>query len=317
MADTDHAGLVAELNKLKKHDLINLIIYKKLPDNFSSDIIDRFMGISADDDCSSGASNVILCDAEEATNGPPDSECVGKVCLQNRLLVNFQRKELDYNQQIIQHVNKRIADLEKIIKLMENSKENEFVGLLPPSVETIPKKRDDGEKSNSTKTYSAIAQKRRTFKTADIDVNTDTHSKTADRVDRNVNTARVSGASVGLGMASKSDKVHVRNRLKDIIYGAKGASNPGDLKGVPRLGFIHVSKLDPATTPDAVETYLKQIVPGCRCEQLDSKHPDVYSSFKITVPYDNITQVMNPSIWPTGARLDRFFHGRRGPRGGT
>lgn len=104
----------------------------------------------------------------------------------------------------------------------------------------------------------------------------------------------------------------VKKKMHDIIYGSKCDSS--EIKGVPRVGYVHVSRLDSKTTADSVSNYLNQIIPGCSCEMLNSKFPNIYSSFKITVSLDDVSKVMNPSVWPMGVRINRFFHRRVTPK---
>lgn len=80
------------------------------------------------------------------------------------------------------------------------------------------------------------------------------------------------------------------------------------LKGAPQMAYVHVYRLDPKTTVQDVLNYLNQAVEGMECMMLQSRHPELYSSFKLTVPFDRLDFIMNASLWPPGVCVRRFFH---------
>lgn len=48
--------------------------------------------------------------------------------------------------------------------------------------------------------------------------------------------------------------------------------------------------------------------------QLNSKHPELYSSFKLTVLEADTEKIRAADLWAQGIRLDRFFLRREAPR---
>lgn len=113
----------------------------------------------------------------------------------------------------------------------------------------------------------------------------------------------------------------------------QGASNPsirrgprnilvGDSKSFPEnftlksattisLKHFHTTNWDPNTSDEVLSAYLSEIVPGIKVEKLNSRNPDVYASFKVSVPVDKAHFIMKPEIWPTGVAVNQFF--RRNP----
>lgn len=85
------------------------------------------------------------------------------------------------------------------------------------------------------------------------------------------------------------------------------------LKSAPKISFLHVSRLDPATKPDDVYAFSSQICKILQCEQLTSKYPQTYSSFKLIVPHENLELLLNANVWPKGVIVQKFFH-RSPPR---
>lgn len=87
-------------------------------------------------------------------------------------------------------------------------------------------------------------------------------------------------------------------------------NNSTDIKIAPKKAFLYVSRLDPKTSCAALEKYVKSITPEAKCELLNSKHPDHYSSFKVTIDLHNINKAMNSEAWVPGTYVSRFFHPR-------
>lgn len=85
------------------------------------------------------------------------------------------------------------------------------------------------------------------------------------------------------------------------------------LKSAPKRGYIHVSRLDPSTKADDVYKFSSQICEILQCETITSRHPEIYSSFKLTIPFENMDALLNGNLWPKGVTVRRFFY--RNPTG--
>ncbi|XP_031340963.1 uncharacterized protein LOC116169076 [Photinus pyralis] len=87
-----------------------------------------------------------------------------------------------------------------------------------------------------------------------------------------------------------------------------GSSASGDsLKGVVKRLNYHVARLHPDTNIDTLKNHLitKQI-PDVIIEQLKSKHPDLYSSFKVSIPPELQEKLLSPTTWPMGCLRNKF-----------
>lgn len=82
-------------------------------------------------------------------------------------------------------------------------------------------------------------------------------------------------------------------------------------KAMKRQSFFHVYKIHPDTTVEELTTLLKPIFPEVVCDKLNSMYPNYYASFKVTLDESNLQKAMDPSSWPKGAWVNRFFHKRR------
>ncbi|KAK9729729.1 hypothetical protein QE152_g15787 [Popillia japonica] len=93
-----------------------------------------------------------------------------------------------------------------------------------------------------------------------------------------------------------------------VIYGT--AQTDCTIKAVARYAHLHVSsyRLDPSLTVEELDNYLKsRNILNAKLEKLQSKRPDEYSSFRVSVPMDVIEDVKNPATWPKDACINRFF----------
>lgn len=70
---------------------------------------------------------------------------------------------------------------------------------------------------------------------------------------------------------------------------------------------MHVTRLSPETTIAEMLEFLNQHSYDVSIEKINSKQPEVYSSFKIILASDLLDQVMSPTFWPEGVAVNRFF----------
>lgn len=52
---------------------------------------------------------------------------------------------------------------------------------------------------------------------------------------------------------------------------------------------------------------LKPTFPEVSCEKLVSRHPELYSSFKVGIYEGNFGTAMDPALWPSNACIRRFL----------
>lgn len=96
-----------------------------------------------------------------------------------------------------------------------------------------------------------------------------------------------------------------------------GALTENGVKTIDKNAYLHVFKTHPDLTTDELKTLLVTRFPEVIVEKLNSKHPLKYSSFKITINFDNLEHAMKPDVWPRGAWVNRFFHGKKSPIGSS
>lgn len=133
---------------------------------------------------------------------------------------------------------------------------------------------------------------------------------------KNTATALIAGeiCNTDTGNAPKNDWVEVRSRRRareNKTTGIVGSIIQScGIQAAPRKAFLYVSRLKPETTCDELAAYLKSRFPEVTCERAQSKFPDHYSSFKVTINFINLESAMKPDIWPMGTYVGRFFRQR-------
>lgn len=92
-----------------------------------------------------------------------------------------------------------------------------------------------------------------------------------------------------------------------------GSSKSTTLISAPKksLFHIHVSRLDPSTTVEDFHRFVNETITDFTCEKLKSKQPDIYSSFKLSFPSVYASKLNDPTFWPEGVTVNKFFLRRR------
>lgn len=86
-----------------------------------------------------------------------------------------------------------------------------------------------------------------------------------------------------------------------------GTNKNSDIKATPKNVSLHVYRLAPDTTVEDLTNVLKINFPEAICEKLNSRFPDIYSSFKVTINDYNFKKATDSSLWPNGACISHFF----------
>lgn len=99
------------------------------------------------------------------------------------------------------------------------------------------------------------------------------------------------------------------NSQRNII---KGTATSSILKSAKFYSHIHLYGLDIGTTCEEITKNLENHnIPETLCEKMNAKHPDLYSSFKVSIPTIQLKDALNPEIWPSGVKMNRFLARRQ------
>lgn len=108
--------------------------------------------------------------------------------------------------------------------------------------------------------------------------------------------------------SSNSKYNSFRSSRRQVVVGKnRGVTT---VKGVPKYAELHVYRLRPDTTEVQLMNCMKDHFPEIECSALNSKHPELYSSFKVKISAFNFSRAMDPEIWPEGACISRFLSKR-------
>lgn len=111
---------------------------------------------------------------------------------------------------------------------------------------------------------------------------------------------------------NKWNVVGGRRRKGRMIVGAGNESHiETKVKGVPKTIDLHVYRIYPNTTAEDLADMLKPHFEEVVTEALESRNPDIYSSFKVTIFRDNFEKAMDATLWPKNSCVRRFLYIRK------
>lgn len=100
----------------------------------------------------------------------------------------------------------------------------------------------------------------------------------------------------------------VRRKRPARITATRGTATDLKLKGAIQYGHFYLSGMDVSTTKDDIISYLKsKNFSEVKCENMTSKRPEEYLSFKISVPIQDSENINKSELWPSGARINKYF----------
>lgn len=106
-----------------------------------------------------------------------------------------------------------------------------------------------------------------------------------------------------------------RKKPKTLLVGKSNFANL-NLKAAEKVSVkhFHVTNMDPETEIDQLRDYLSTFCPDIKVEKLKARYPELYSSFKLSLPEQDVEKIMIPENWPEGVVLNHFFQPRRNLR---
>lgn len=101
----------------------------------------------------------------------------------------------------------------------------------------------------------------------------------------------------------------VKRRSRRFLVGRNEEND--QVKAVPKFVSFHVSRLLPGTKPENLKSLLEHHFSEVTCEEHRSKHPEIYTSMKVTIKQEDLRNAWKKEVWPRGALVSRFFIRRR------
>lgn len=97
-----------------------------------------------------------------------------------------------------------------------------------------------------------------------------------------------------------------KRRRRPTIQGKNTSSN---LKGVAKMASIYLSRIDTGSTVESVTDHLNENgFKNFDVKLANSKYPELYKSYVITVPETKLDEVKQPELWPEGACVGNFLY---------
>ena len=182
-------------------------------------------------------------------------------------------------------------------------------GYMRPLHVNLPLRQSDTEpflRTQPKKLYSASVTETRTMpeRTANVATGEDGRGKNKEDVRRKQTRRNDDREEDEFTLVQRKKRA---TRTKTVI-GTRGESSVKARTG--RYIAVFVSRILPDTTEEEMQEYVQEThnMPS-KCTKLQTKYND-YSSFKVEVMSDNVSEVYNPEKWPVGAYIRRFYNGR-------
>lgn len=326
----DTQSIVNKLVRFNKNELVDIIVYRKLPEGLSDCVLLRYIKQSECEKSPSALdSEQVFHDAQESPN------CMAPKCALLKQECYFLQQKLDSNDKLITHLEGRINEQIELIGFHKKSYTtaiNVNTATLVPSTQRPgmlnkdTERRKPGNAGAADRTRGATAtQSNRPITTMAKTIATGGPQNGV--VEHPVSKKIIAADEVAISIAqaqalpgrdqSDGPFTEVRNRrgkghqrINRPITG-KNEATTGGLNSGQLLSFLHVYKLHPHTTEVELNNYLKQAFPEVTSEKLNSRYPNYYSSFKVTIHEEHLNTAMDPSFWPKGVLVNRFFHKRK------
>lgn len=295
MAPTEDVNvLVKELSKLKKDEIIEIMVFKKLPSNCASVVIKSFV--------SNPKTNLTQTSEQNQTQSDDKNRDT-----------ESDRYELEMLRKLCKHLEKRAQEQEDLIFLLkqttgmkicsENQKKTTNNNIAThaqqePSTSTKP------NKNNFTEKYSEIS-----LKQTSVTQKTETGIEYQQPNKNNNNNETGNSNKKGDSIVGRSSHIGINNnnfsyRRKPLI--GNKTNTPTGIEVLPKYGYLHVYRCGPKVTCEELQRELNNSAPDIqfKCEKWNKT--EYSSSFKVSFPIEKVKDVYNPDIWPAGLAVRRF-----------
>ncbi|KAG5867966.1 hypothetical protein JTB14_012358 [Gonioctena quinquepunctata] len=311
-----------ELDKLRKAELIEIIINNKLSESVTSDVLCGFFKNRSN----TTAINNPITDKSEAKlpkHGCDVLGCDKQICLRSYFQLDNMMMEKVHLQEKIGLLKNRTADLECIMSILNQdaqktptvaSKPKEMLTSNQSKISTpsIPAKdstigtkyvqdemlpANKNHETSNTLDWNLVTYKNSSRKKADDHAKNNRHMFELGEVDQATKKAM---KAVGNPQQTNYTRRHHR---KPIVGVSKTVST---VKTITKLGYLHVYRLSPDTTPEDQSKALAETAPEIpfTCEQHYKNEKTC--SMLVKFPIDHVKDVYNPQIWPAGAMVNRY-----------
>lgn len=337
-SDEQVAQISNDLKKLNKDSLIFLLINGKVPTGVSlnENVLKYIEEKWSSEDANLDDSIITVVDADENSQ-----VCRKLSCITARYELKLANTEIKYLNQLYLQQKSSNDSLNKVINILQDDRYNEVrihsktkqtlssvrphtsnSGMAPPKERSAMMIQDSAEEQQSGSYVTATLSHNSPTTSADVISSRQAavvpkpsgrhRDDSRSAVNGEVKTLQVIdkvGSSNQVGeWRSANKKKHSGARKIQTTVGT-GANN--SLKAAPVFYHFHVFRLDTSVNEIQLKNHLKRTFPEVTCTSLPSKYPEEYTSFKVGVHESNKERFLEPTLWPIGAKINKFFHFRK------
>lgn len=332
MAPVDTSSLASQLKKLTKDELIQIIITKSVESvtTLNQQTLDQLNSHLSGKESRDKQENLFegLLGDTESDEGVTGHRLLGET-------LRHMKAELELSQRMNAQLEDRIGEQSMFISILKSNFSTKGGKLKIPQVVTptnlttssggqfksksgLQKKSDlDGgaESKGCDCDAALVGSSPSATKSSSLRKHEAATAAKYSEIVNLVNFAGVPPTPTEVAMPNGRKNYGKGKRSHQHIIGEREVVENGTcgIRAATTYKFFHVTKLHPETTAEELAKFLKSDLPKVRVEKLDSLHPESYSSFKIAVSEANEKKILNPSLWPSGCRINRFFHARKKP----
>lgn len=139
--------------------------------------------------------------------------------------------------------------------------------------------------------------------------------------DRNLYIKQTSENVADKNPQLKTNKASVRPVKQKGKYDNKwsimGKATDSSIKAIPKTISLFVSRINTQTTSSEFTNMVKQNFTEAVCTELNSKHPECYRSYKVSINEENLERAKSCDLWPKDAYVSMFFHRKVVQKGRT
>lgn len=289
MATVDTVTLAAQLKKLTKDELINLIIYKNVAQVtvLSEQTLEQL--------------DFVLNGGQREVN--TDSDNHGSELQITKQRLAFFEKESEVLKRMNLHFEDRIGEQKSFIRLLEQNLNSQ---------------------NSNNRNVKTVNNVNKNVQKATPIVSGNKTVKMKSPQDKTACTTVVSESNDGDSKADMSDSKRApinrsRNNQRDVVHGVAPTptvavgSNQDSFAGVARRAYLYIGNINPNTSKDSVASYIKQKQPNCSyvLDELPRRDNALSRAFKLTIDFTMLETFNKPDVWPQGVIVKRFFRLRK------
>ncbi|CAG9762599.1 unnamed protein product [Ceutorhynchus assimilis] len=331
--------LLSELKKLKKDELVELVVYQKLPSNYGSNEVLVEIKRKLTTAFSSRENVFFHSDSEFEVSSVPDVSCAKQLCFQRKMELQYSKSKVSDLENLKRHLEDRILEQKQFISLLQENNNNKkhpkdtaasscsntatsveprkHVGSVaqnPNSIESTstdnewqyPKRYGRGSRNRPNNSEQlGGGQVARTGAVSSVHCRKQNIS--AGQVGNAVNNAlaqNMMNQCINLSDSNSSPlyRTPQHRRRKPII----GTNTTTGLQAVQKLGYLHIYRLHLSTTASGLTNLLKTTAPDIKFDIKVHNKTMNSVSFLASFPLEHVGKVYEPTIWPAGACIARY-----------